>query len=280
MLTKKTTSASLFVILLLIVLPSCALRVDRHCKDCHAADHGSHGDAVATKHGAAHTTTAAAQGGAAMAPAANAAKAAEELEQKMSKIRQTERSITLSRTRLDKMRADLATSEQASKETISAAEADLTISQRNLANFEERTSKTRLEQARLSLTMQEDNHRDNIEELQQLELMYEKTDLADKTREIVIARTKRRLERSQRSLELQKKSYENLESFELPMERARLQMDLDTKTRSLERARRDSVSSLGDKRIGIMSSEHDLMRLEEEFAAQMKAVEKDAPVKK
>jgi hypothetical protein len=264
MITKKLAAAGLF---LSLALPSCIIHANRACE--------LHGQDEKTAAASAKPAGGAAGSGGAMAKAPEGDES-----QKAVKLAQAERGLSLARARLEKVRADAIVAEQSSKEGVMAAEADLTMAQRNLANFEEKTSKLRIEQARNNLTMAMDNYQENVEELQQLEMMYEKTDLADKTREIVIARTRRRLERAQRSLELQKKSLENLESVEIPMERAKLQMDLDSRTRALERARREMQSSLADKRLAIMAQEHDVARQEEELDALRKPAARSASAAK
>ena len=142
-----------------------------------------------------------------------------------------------------------------------------------MTNFET-TSRLRLEREKLSLQGAMDNVAEAEEEMQQLELMYEKNDLADKTKELVIRRGQRRLERSRRSLELQKAAIANTENIDLAQERAKLQHDLETKARALARAKREAASGIADKTLAAQGQENDVARLEDELAAARRAAEK------
>src|SRR5262249_22076771 len=119
------------------------------------------------------------------APPAAPAPPGEDAEAKRVKLG---RDLELARAKLENGRADLRRTEQTNAETTAAAETDLAISQRALASFDEKSAKLCLERARLEFTQVQDSVEEAKEELQQLELMYEKTDLADKTKEFVIQR--------------------------------------------------------------------------------------------
>jgi len=113
------------------------------------------------------------------------------------------------------------------------------------------------------------------EELEQLEMMYKNQDLADMTKEIVIRRGKRRVERATQRLALQEREHQRLEQNTLPLERTKLAGEVEEKTRDLERARRTSESSLLDRRIALMSAESDVVRIETELAATPAAAKKE-----
>ena len=57
------------------------------------------------------------------------------------------------------------------------------------------------------------------QELEQLELMYSEEEFADQTKEIVLERGRRRLERTQRDLELRRADFATLQEQTLPVER-------------------------------------------------------------
>jgi hypothetical protein len=196
-------------------------------------------------------------------PAADAAAAA-------TKVAAAERSLALARAKLDKSRADLANQEASGRESVAAAEADLALAARGLANFAT-TSKLRLEREKTTLQGATDNVAEAEEEMQQLLLMYEQTELADKTKELVIRRGQRRLERSKRSLELQQQALVNLEEIDLAHERARLQLDVDGKTRALARAKREAAASLADKTLAVQAQENEVQKLDDELAAARRA---------
>ena len=193
-----------------------------------------------------------------------------------AKIANAERALELARAKLEKASADVASQEVASKEQMTAAQTDLELAQKALENFDANTSKARLEKAKLDFAGAQDSLTEAEEELQQLELMYEKAELADKTKELVLARGKRRIARSQRSLALQKQSLESLQNIEFPLERAKLQSDLDAKTRALAKVTRETSSGQMDKRLALQTQQNEVAKLEEELAAARRANTKTA----
>jgi hypothetical protein len=191
-----------------------------------------------------------------------------------TKIMSAERSLGLARAKLEKANADLANQEIASKEQLAAAQTDLDISKKALENFETNTSRARLERAKIDFAGAQDSLTEAQEEMQQLELMYQGAELADKTKELVIRRGQRRIDRSKRSLELQKQNLDSLQAMELPLERAKLQSDLDAKTRALAKATREAASGVTDKKLALKTQENDVARCEEDLAAARRASSK------
>ena len=61
----------------------------------------------------------------------------------------------------------------------------------------------RVSRAELGFQFAQDGAKEAEQELQQLEMMYQEDEFADKTKEIVLERGRRRLERSKRSLAIE-----------------------------------------------------------------------------
>lgn len=174
-----------------------------------------------------------------------------------------DRKLAIQSERVEAARAALAAEEAAARDAVALAEAELEIAKKSLAQFDSTGSAIRLDRERLNLAGAQDRHREAEEELRQLEMMYAEQDLADKTREIVVNRGRRSLERAAKALDIQLRELSALESQGLPQERAKLALDVDRKTRELERARRSAADSVREKRIALLGAESDLAEARE-----------------
>ena len=113
----------------------------------------------------------------------------------------------------------------------------------------------------LDLQVSADNLLETAEELKQLEMMYKEQDLADKTREIVLRRNHRRVEREKEELALAEHDLVKLEQHTLPRERARLALAVDEKTRALETAQRTAEIALLGKQLALEEARAALAKL-------------------
>ena len=168
-----------------------------------------------------------------------------------------ERDLPIAREKLSKAKMDLADQEHIGQASLAKAKADLELTQTRLKNFDEKEAPNRLAMARLNLNQAQDRAADSKEELEQLELMYKEQDLADKTREIVIRRARRELDRSQERLRIQGDDLKILEERTLPHERAKLALEVADKERDQEKTARSADAALLEKRIALMSAEAD-----------------------
>jgi len=180
-----------------------------------------------------------------------------------------DRKLAIQSEKIEAAKAALASDEAASRDSVALAEAELELSRKQLARFDSIDAAVRLDRARLDLAGAQDRHREAEEELQQLEMMYAEQDLADKTREIVVNRGRRSLERAAKALDIQLRELAALESQGLPQERAKLALEVDRKSRDLEKMRRAAVDSLRERQIALLAAESELAdaRAEKEAAA-------------
>lgn len=181
------------------------------------------------------------------------------------KAEDLERQVQLARMRLEKARLELANQSLASQDAIRHAEADAELARLSLSNFEERESKLKLDKARLELQRAEDSLDESKEELAQLEMMYQEHDIADRTKEIVLRRGKRRVERSEAALALERREMDQLERQVLPIERQKLVLEVDTKERALAAARRAATEAALEREIAIAGATAELRKLEKEL---------------
>lgn len=124
----------------------------------------------------------------------------------------------------------------------------LAEAQEALAYFDSTEGKARLARADMSLQWSVDSVADQEEELRQLEKMYASEDLTSDTAEIVVMRARRSLERSKKSLEMERESTRRSKEVELPRQRvsmvdsvsqAQLGYDQLVESQKLEAADRD-----------------------------------------
>ena len=109
----------------------------------------------------------------------------------------------------------------------------------------------RLARERLSLARAQDGMAEQEEELAQLESTYAEVDLADKTREIVLRRNHRRVERAKEELAIHERELAKLGDYDLPRERAKLALEVEVTTHELESARRSAEVGLLQKQIAL-----------------------------
>lgn len=176
-----------------------------------------------------------------------------------------ERDLVMARERLRKAKLSVDLSQRAHDESQAKGRDELSLLARKLKTWMEKQKPDRLDRAQLSLDQHQDGAKEAQEELTQLEMMYREDQFADKTKEIVLERGRRRLERSRKALELETKSIELLRAEQLPVEQLEQEMAIKDKQQTLDRAQRDFDSSMIDLKLGVMSAEAEITRLEDEI---------------
>jgi HlyD family secretion protein len=179
-----------------------------------------------------------------------------------------EREFPIAREKLENARRELTDQAVDSQATAAKLQKELQLAKTKLETFEKREAPAKTAKAQFDLQGAKDNNDNEREELEQLELMYKEQDLADKTREIVIRRAKRALERAQQRLALQQEEFGILTERTLPQERDKLTLDVEEKQREIARAERAAQKAAGDKKVAVMAAEAEIKRIETETAAQ------------
>jgi len=149
---------------------------------------------------------------------------------------------TRSASELDQRRARVQL-EQASaiaSETLSLqnAEREHRLATEDLKHFIDVELPRRLAENALEMRGSADNLLETREELAQLEMMYSESDLGDATAEIVLSRTRRRLQRAEDGHKLREERSAELKTITLPREQERLAQELSAKTVTLDNVRR------------------------------------------
>src|SRR6185503_2488134 len=149
-----------------------------------------------------------------------------------------QRELEIARSKLRVAELELALAQKTGDEEQAHKAKELELAQGELRQFDELDAPNRLARERLALTRDQDSLAEQEEELAQLEMTYAEVDLADKTREIVLGRNHRRIERAREELALAERELAKLEQHTLPRERAKLALEVVEKTHALENAQR------------------------------------------
>jgi hypothetical protein len=199
---------------------------------------------------------------------AQEAKEKKEAKDKALKLAALERELPIAKEKLENARREMADSVADAQATSAKLQKEFGLAKTKLETFEKREMPSKTAKGQLDLQNAKDFLDMNKEELEQLELMYKEQDLADKTREIVIRRAKRDLERSQQRLALQQEELGILTERTLPQEREKLTLDVEEKQREIARAERAAQKASGAQKVAVMAAESDIKRIEAEMAAQ------------
>jgi hypothetical protein len=216
--------------------------------------------------GSAQTQSTASAPGAA-SPAAPSKEKEEEARQKALKRAGLERERPIAEAKLAKARKEQGDQESANQVALDKAKKEHDLALGRLRDFEEKEDPQRRARARLDMQQARDMLDEAKEELEQLEMMYKGQDLADMTKEVVIRRGKRRVERATQRLALQEQEVQRLEQNTLPLERAKLSAEAEAKAQDLDRARRAAETASLERKIDLMGSEAEIVRIKMEIEA-------------
>jgi len=185
--------------------------------------------------------------------------------------------VEMAETRLKRAQMDCEQQKRDSDLAQAKAQNELQDAQKALDHFVNVEMPAKLARSQLDLQQATDSTTEQEEELQQLELMYKNDDLGDKTKEIVIARTKRRLERAHASLALQKQEVDDLMNVQLPDQRRKLELTLKDRQADLERAQFNARTGEIDKQMAVRSQQIEVEKQRRELEKLKKSA---APAEK
>lgn len=188
------------------------------------------------------------------APAAGAADSA-----------QLKQDLALAQKKLGRAKLDQSQQEIDAAAAVQKATEELGAAKRALQHFDEFDRPRKLAEAALSLQNAQDNLVEQEEEMQQLELMYSQDELGDKTKEIVLARGKRRLDTVRQRLEIARRVTADLENFQLVEERQKLALTVTEKEQALKRATFEQESGRADKQIAVEEQQSAVKKAEQEL---------------
>lgn len=185
---------------------------------------------------------------------------------KAAKAAKHVRDVELARRKLTQARLEQEADEKKHRAAIDQSGRELSLADEALEQFTLYESPMRVKKAELELKEQEDGLAENLEEFEQLKLMYAEQDLADKTRELVVHRTERRIEQKRKELELARTTLEQLKTGDLAQERAKLALEVSEKQHAADAAQLDAYVAANEKALAVLSAEHDLADAEADVA--------------
>ncbi len=197
--------------------------------------------------------------------AAEKEKAEKERRDLVRKQARTERDLTMARERMRKTKLQNEFNEQQEKLAEEKARRELDLAERKLRTFKEISTPERLDRADLSLQYSRDSVVEARQELEQLEGMYKDDQFADKTKEIVLERGRRRLERAERSLALEDRAIAALKGETLPVELIEQEAGVREKREAIKKLVFDNEMEAIDRKLSILGAEAELIRLEEDL---------------
>ncbi|GEM_PF-3938579 len=159
----------------------------------------------------------------------------------------------------------LAEAEIHAQELSSAASAgrlrrELELATARSVQFKDVESLRRLKEAQMEVQRAQDQIDDNRDELQQLEKLYKGNDLADATKEIVLKRGRRALDRAAAVLAMKELQLKTLKDDLLPAELSRIQLEEDQKKDEIDRSSLAAENQLQQKRIALAKARVDLQK--------------------
>lgn len=186
--------------------------------------------------------------------------------EKATKRAALERELPIAKEKLARAQKDVADQAEDAQAAGAKIQKEIGLARAALETFEKREMPAKIAKAQLDLQNARDGVDNNKEELEQLELMYKEQDLSDKTREIVIRRAKRELERATQRLAIQQEELNIMTERTLPQSREKLVLEAEEKQREAARAERASQKASTDKKIALMAAESDVKRVETDLA--------------
>jgi HlyD family secretion protein len=149
-----------------------------------------------------------------------------------------------------------------------------------LARYQQFERKTKTEEGALSIQGSRDNIKDQQEELEQLEKMYNEDDLTEETEEIVLNRARRSLERALKYFSFRKSRHDYNMEVLFPREEEQLLLNQRKAANALERLQTTQPLDLEKAEMDLAKARHDFgesVEALEKFRADREALSLKAP---
>lgn len=179
--------------------------------------------------------------------------------------------LEIATTKLERAKMDVEQQKVDSALALDKAKLELSLATKARDHYVSVEMPAKRARAELELTQMKDSLTEQEEELAQLELMYKNDELGDKTKEIVIARTRRRLERVKASVALQTKDLEDLVNVQQPEQKEKLENAVKDKEADVQRAEATAKSSAMDKQLAVKTQTAEVEKQKREYVKAKKA---------
>jgi cysteinyl-tRNA synthetase len=148
------------------------------------------------------------------------------------------------------------------------------VAKKDQENFLNLDKPTQIASAQLSLDRSQQAMEESKQELAELEAMYKKEDFAELTKELVVSRGRKKLEFSQRGLELAKKGQEGLLNHDLPKKEKELAQAVEKAEKALQEAQAKKDREALEEKLKLMRADHKIDDLVREIDKMKKKSEK------
>ena len=191
-----------------------------------------------------------------------------------------EQSVTSAKNSLTTSEISLEHAEKSFALQRAKADRDLATATAALKDWNDWRKKDRIRSSELGLISRANSIKDQEEELAQLERLYRGNDLAKESQDIVLNRSKRRLESSKERYEMSKRNHKKFLAQDIPNELAGLKHTLSTRTNEVDRLAKLAPVSSSTQRNSVVKARNrleDATRTRDELAADMVALTIKAP---
>jgi len=179
--------------------------------------------------------------------------------------RSLQRKLEIAMLRMQQTQMEADTAAEKAQVAVDLAREELTLAEGKLAQFRDIDMPNSVAKTELSLKRAMDSTQEAAEELKQLEIMYNEQDLEDMTSEFVINRGKRRAERAQLSLAIQRSEFASLKDHSMPRELRSHELDVLRKTSALKSAEADAKAGELKHKIALLKVESEVTELKDKL---------------
>ncbi len=163
--------------------------------------------------------------------------AAEKAAEHAKKIRKLQHELEIAELQLQISEIDTSIKNQTSSGAFDKARRDLQSAEEAYEQFKTRTVPREIDLAKISLDAAKYRAEHAVDEHKELEAMYKADEFAEMTKELVLKRSRRQLELAERSLQVQKKKLDDLQTAQHPRKLRELENKVLEATRAVELAR-------------------------------------------
>lgn len=209
-------------------------------------------------------------------------KDADEEETTADKLKKAEHGLEDARAELKIARQECQAGERKQKDEVEEAEYGLAKAREALEVFQRVAKPLELSKIELSLDRSAQSVQEIKQELEEIMAMYKKEDFASLTKELVISRSKKRLEFENREMEHEKTRAATERDVEIPRKEKDLDLEVKKAEAALREARAEQAKSADENELKMKKAERAVDDAEKELAklkaqaAKEKAASKDA----
>lgn len=176
------------------------------------------------------------------------------------------RELEVARLELDLARLETEQELSAAEQALGEAKVELEKARLEREGFTIDGRALELDDDKLDLDRALGRAQDAEEELKELEAMYSEEEFAERTKELVLLRSRRELEHARRAVELVRRKLTQLETFGLPGKERELEQGWLSAQKGALEAEQALAKLRLEKKIAVTKAEHEVVELEKKLA--------------